>query len=89
MDTHRKHTERSGPSRESSRNAKVGTRAWLLLCSAILLAGGALGCGGLQVYNFGGEGRGQAFHVPQAAAMKMFSSVTGKPSKYFHSRASP
>jgi hypothetical protein len=69
MDLHREHTGRSGPGRESSRTAKVGTSAWPLLFAAILLVAGALGCGGLQVYNFGGEGRGQAFHVPAAAAM--------------------
>lgn len=48
-----------GPSRTAVQGVALAALAALLL----------VGCGGVQVYNFGGEGRGQSFHVPAKAAM--------------------
>lgn len=43
-----------------------GRRLLFFVCLGVFAAL-ATGCSGVQVYNFGGEGRGQAFHVPVAA----------------------
>ena len=47
------------------RRRRRGPLAAVVAFAALFLAG----CGGVQVYNFGGEGRGQSFHVPAEAAM--------------------